>query len=244
MANRTLQFYGYAYGTTPVQLNAHINGEVVFSGAVPTIDQPLPVGDSPDMTAAPVLFTVPDCALVPTEFSGSLPMTISVATGDGIALGEVYCNYMSSVVSTDQCVLANTSITNNALTIGTIVSGTPTIGQELWVDPYVDGGWKTTIYGVDLPTNYCYVSPAQTVSPTTITGAILTLTPGNATTFLDCYESVPPNSEGTADSRSSVTIDGIAQTPARDGANGTWTWVVPQGSTIAYDFNIALGNVG
>ena len=242
MANRTLQFYGYAYGTTPVQLNAHINGEVVFSGTVPTVDQPLPVGDVPDMSSAPVLFTVADSALVPTEFSGSLPMTISVATGDGIALGEIFCNYLPSATSTNPCVIANSSITGNTLTVGTVVSGILTIGQDLWVDPYVTGAWRTTLLGGTGPVNY-YVNPPQTVSATTMTGGILTQVAGNATTFSSCYEGVPTNSDGTADPRSSVTIDGVVQNPARDGEDGTWAWIVPQGSTIAYNLNVALGNV-
>ena len=243
MANRTLQFYGYAYGTVPVQLNAHINGEVVFSGTVPTTDQPLPVGDYPDMSEAPVLFTVADSALVPTEFEGSLPMTVSVATGDGIALGEIFCNYMTQYVSTNDCVIGNSSIANNALTIGSVISGNLIVGQELWVDPYVDGAWKVLIEGLDLANSYAYVSPPQTVASTTMAGATIAALPGNATAFNDCYMGIPTNTDSSADSRSSVTVDGVVQNPVRDGADGSWTWVVPQGSTIAYNFNIALGNV-
>ena len=42
MANRTINFHGYAWGDEPVQMNAHINGELVFSGAVATIGGPMP----------------------------------------------------------------------------------------------------------------------------------------------------------------------------------------------------------
>jgi hypothetical protein len=241
MANRTLQFYGYAYGTTPVQLNAHINGEVVFSGSVPTVDEPLPIGNMPDMTYAPVLFTVENSSLVPTEFSGSLPMTISIATGDGIALSEVYCNYMGALESSNECVLSNSSITGSYLTVGTVTSGTIVIGQSIWVDPYVTGAWQSQIQGGS-GTRY-YVTPPQTVSATTITAATLTPVAGNATAFLSCYDGIPTNSDNTPDPRSSVTIDGVTQNPNREGADGAWTWIVPTGSTIAYNLNIALGNV-
>ena len=95
MANRTIQFYGYAYGNTPVQLNAHINGEVVFSGAVSTVDTPTP-SDQINMGPAPVLFSVENSPLFPVEFSGSYPMTLSVATGYSVALSQILCNYMQA----------------------------------------------------------------------------------------------------------------------------------------------------
>ena len=95
MANRTLQFYGYAYGDVPVQLNAHINGQLVFSGSVATLNEVMP-DPSVDMNSAPVLFSVTESALYPTSYSGSYPMTISVATGYGIAVRETSCNYMFS----------------------------------------------------------------------------------------------------------------------------------------------------
>ena len=40
--NRTLQFYGFAYGNTTVSLKATINGTDVFTGEVATINAELP----------------------------------------------------------------------------------------------------------------------------------------------------------------------------------------------------------
>jgi hypothetical protein len=248
MANRTLQFYGYAYGTTPVQLNAHINGEVVFSGTVPTTDQPLPIGDYPDMSEAPVLFTVADSALVSTEFEGSLPMTVSIATGDGIALGEIFCNYMISEESQWTCQTANSTIAGDVWTVGTVTEGSASaiaVGQLVLgsivpfnYDFYVKSGNEDGTWVLNRNT---------TLPPTTATGDVgastYTVYPGNVTAFSNCYEGIPTNSDNSADPRSSVTIDAVAQNPARDGDDGTWTWVVPQGSTIAYNLNISLGNV-
>ena len=176
-ANRTIQFFGYAYGNAPVQLNAHINGELVFSGAVDTINEPLPAPPN-DLTNAPVLFSVVDSPLFPTDFEGSYPMTVSVATGYGILLGNTYCNYMGS-------------------------SSDPSGG---------------------------------------------TFTPGSEDVFLDCYGGQPegglPNSEGTEDSRSSVTLDDVVQVPPLPKSSGQWTWLVPQGSTLGCNFNISAGSVG
>jgi hypothetical protein len=194
------------------------------------------------MSGAPVLFTVADSALVPTEFEGSLPMTISVATGDGIALGEIFCNYMNSVQLGNVGVLANSSMSNTTLTVGTVTSGTPAAGQTVWTE---DGtgteGTPKIQYGFGPYT----IAPAQTVEvgPTTLILREFVTVPGDAVTFSDCYEGVPTNSDSSADSRSSVTVDGVVQNPGRDGADGTWTWIVSQGSTIAYNLNIALGNV-
>jgi hypothetical protein len=97
--NRTVQFCGYAYGNVPVQLNAHINGTLVFQGEIPTLDQPVPTPDI-DMSSAPVLFTVSENTLFSTDFSGSYPMTVSVANGSGVYFGDVLSNYMLNIDAT------------------------------------------------------------------------------------------------------------------------------------------------
>ena len=110
MANRTLQFHGLAYGDVPVQINAHINGQLVFTGAVPTVS-----GDPPlePVYPTPVLFSVVESALFPTSFSGAYPMTISVATGYAIDVNEVRCNYMQGTNSADVYLVSYTGIPAN-----------------------------------------------------------------------------------------------------------------------------------
>jgi hypothetical protein len=239
MANRTLQFYGYAYGNTPVQLNAHINGTTVFSGAVTTLNEPFPVA-GPDMTAAPVLFSVADSGLFPDTFSGSYPMTVSIATGDGVALGNVFCNYVDSIEATEACVTENSSITDNTLTVGTVTSGAFAVGQVLQINGVNNATKITGDKGA--PASY-YVVPSQTVAATTITGWTMTSVAGNSTSFVSCYNGTPTNTDSTADPRSSVTLDDVAQNPSREGNIGTWTWMVPQGSTLACNLNVSSGNV-
>lgn len=238
MANRTLQFYGYAYGNVPVQLTAQINGETVFSGPVSTQDQPLPMV-APEGTSAPVLFTVENSALFPTEFSGSLPMTLSVATGEGVVLSEVKCNYMANLEFTPVFWSENSTLVGNVLTIGTVTSGSVATGQRLTgpgVPPVkiISGSDSMWITGwpEDTP-----------VGPGIIGGGELANISGNATGFLSCYTGIPANSENTHDPRTSVTIDNVPQSPAREGANGTWHWIVPQGSTLACNLNVGVGNV-
>jgi hypothetical protein len=72
-----------------------------------------------------------------------------------------------------------------------------------------------------------------------------TVTPGNATSFVTCYNGTPTNSEGTLDIRSSVAINGNVQVPdVVPKSSGIWTWLVNTGNTITYNLNVSLGNVG
>ena len=89
--NRTFQFFGNAYGNTPVSLTATVNGTTVFSGEVSTINAIIPV---PPPTLDAPLFSVDNSPLFSTDFSGAYPMVITVDAGDGIIVGPVQCNYM------------------------------------------------------------------------------------------------------------------------------------------------------
>jgi hypothetical protein len=240
MANRTLQFHGYAYGSVPVQLNAQINGEVVFSGAVSTQDQPLPMV-APEGTPIPVLFTVENSSLFPTEFSGSLPMTVSITTGEGVILSEVSSNYMVNIRDsfTPEFWSDNSTIVGDVLTIGTLTSGTVAVGQRLSgpdIPPRKIISGEGSVWTIGHPV-------VNKIGPTIIGGGVFVDLPGNATGFVSCYNGTPSNVEDTVDPRTSVTIDNVPQSPTRDGANGTWHWVVQTGSTLACDLHVGIGNV-
>jgi hypothetical protein len=239
--NRTMNFYGYAYGNTPVSLTANINGVTVFNGTVNTVDQPLPE-PSVDINDAPVLFTAPDTTgLFPIDFAGAYPMSIEVTGGYGIAVKNTYCNYMNYSKSLVEA--ANSSIEGTTLTLGNVISGN--LSQATRTDRWVTGnGVQPNTFTTSISTDGKTVSvtPSQTVVDSTITVVSANL-PGNALPFVDCYNGIPSNSEGTPDSRSSVTIDGVAQVPPNPVSQGQWTWIVPTGSTLAYAFNVSLGNV-
>jgi len=89
---RTFQFYGLAYGNSPVTITASINSTQIFSGPVTTVDQPLPDA-CPDQSIQTVLFTIDNSAALNTDFSGSLPMTLVVSGGDGVWVEQIDCNY-------------------------------------------------------------------------------------------------------------------------------------------------------
>jgi hypothetical protein len=67
---------------------------------------------------------------------------------------------------------------------------------------------------------------------------------GTVGNFAQCYNGTPTNSEGTPDPRSSVAIDGIQQVPPLEPSQGCWYWLIPAGSTMTYNWNIGLGQVG
>jgi len=230
MANRTIQFCGYAYGAVPLQLNAHINGQTVFSGAVDTLTEDIPALPI-DMTNAPVLFSVTESALFPTSFSGSYRMTISVATGSGIILGFVKSNYMSTATN---MVEFSGSISDTTLNVSSVTSGEIVPGQIIHNTIITKG---TTIVSGSGST--WQVSESQLAGEATINGEILF--PGTVDTFKMCYTGVPTNSDGTQDSRSSVQINGVPQSREIP-PSGQWTWSVEAGSTIEYNFNISAGS--
>jgi hypothetical protein len=239
-ANRTIQFLGYAYGSVPVQLNAHINGELVFSGTVNTTDAPLPLPNI-DVSSAPVLFSVENSALFPTDFSGSYPMTVSVATGSGILLTRVLSNYIPVDVYHNTW-LENSTITGTTLNIGSyrdpsvVVHPGMTLGDSANLVTY---GTKV-VSGSDLTWT---VDIDQNVSATTIVALDNTPTqsPGSSTVFSLCYSETVNGVITTTDPRSNVAIDGVAQNPQRDGEIGAWSWILPQGSTLACDLSVNQG---
>jgi len=98
-ANRTFQFYGIGCGNTTVTITARVNSTQIFSGTVPTQEIPL-IGNQPIVYES-ILFTVADSALLNTDFSGSLPMTVEVSGGDGVLLGPVFSNYYEGNVTFD-----------------------------------------------------------------------------------------------------------------------------------------------
>ena len=234
--NRTLQFYGCAYGNSNVSLNATINGSVVFSGEVPTVDSQISNNDT-------LLFSLENSVLFPTNWQGSLPMSITVTGGDGVVFTDINSNYMQSF-TVEQIVMENSSIEGNVLTVGTVTVGTVTAnlllsGTGVLGNTFIQSGSGSTWIVGTWPDP----SVGQSVPSTTITSELYAPIPGNATAYSSCYRNgAPANSENTIDPRSSVTIDGVSQVPPLAPSNGTWTWYIPTGSTIAYNLNVSLGS--
>ena len=75
MTIRNFKQCGQAYGSTPASITATIDGTVVFSGPVSTLDQPLPILPEPsDDVSPPTLFTWTNTV----DFAGTQSYSIAV----------------------------------------------------------------------------------------------------------------------------------------------------------------------
>lgn len=97
--NRTFQFYGQGYGSETATITARINSTQIYSGPIPTIDLPLSPVPQPTPSEQVLLFSIPNSALLNTDFSGSLPMTVEVTGGTGALFGLINCNYFQGNVA-------------------------------------------------------------------------------------------------------------------------------------------------
>lgn len=235
--NRTLQFYGIAYGngSSNVSLTAIINDTIVFSGEVPTNNEPFIPGNT-DTTNTQVLFSVVDSSLFPTTWEGAYPMSITVSGGNSVIFDKIYCNYMLKIDPAGNVQTINSSISENTLTIGSIVSGEvlPRMklsGPKITQPTYIQSGNGLT----------WTVGRSQVVESSNIDGMLFNFSTGDASTFVSCYNGIPTNSENTRDVRSDVRIDGVQQVPPLPVSKGLWTWTVPTGSTISYNLNVGYG---
>ena len=84
MFNRTIRVHGQGFGETPASITATYNGNVVFSGQIPTVNQPI---DDP-IPDVPVLFSFE----VPLQTKGEFPQTVTVDAGI-VAFGPISANY-------------------------------------------------------------------------------------------------------------------------------------------------------
>ena len=238
---RTLNFLGYAYGDEPVIINAHVNGKLLFQGEVPTLNEPLPhVPYGEGLGGDQVLFSMTD-PMFTTDFAGSYPMTITVANGYGVKVGNVLANFMpfkpSGFVHVAFATLENSSINGTTLTVGNVSSGEIIIGMIVTGEGILPGTEILSGSG----STYT-VSKSQNVGSMTIQGTLWEPAHGNATTFSKVFTGTPTNSEGTLDPRSSVKLDDVQQVPPLPVSTGVWTWLIPTGSTLSYNLNISYGN--
>lgn len=227
MANRTLNFHGVAFGEVPVQMNAHINGQLVFSGAVQpqSADHPDPL--EPAMFAnAGILFSVVDSPLFPTGSELTYPMTLSVATGECVFLTVVDSNYMP--MGEDR-VRFSGSISGTTLTVSAVTAGTISVGMDvILIGTTTSYGKIVSGSGTTWELNQSHTVPESSL------GARKGI-PGTPTDFSDCYPQ--------GDARQNVQIDGIDQTPDRIGdEDGEWTWCINAGSTFECQLHVDAGS--
>jgi len=216
MTNRTIQFYGAGYGAEPVSITATANGNTVFNGTINTINEPFTTA-----WLDPAQFTVIFTMEIPVEFSGTVPMSVTVNSGNGIAFAHVRSNYMympNPIYSSEQwAVISANAQSAESLTIQTSLANPPFSQAEL----------DTLSNPATTQEQYYTILNAHGLIPYIMGG------PGN---FSAAF--------WPSDSRTDVTIDGNPVSPPNPRPpeyTGDWTWKVSAGSTLAFTFNTEAG---
>jgi hypothetical protein len=199
MANRTIQFWGQGYaptGTDPITVSATLNGNVVYTGSIPT-SYTSEINHLSDLQA--VLFT---CEL-PVDFAGTGPMSISLDSPVGVTVffEQVQSNYMSRpnpVFTAEEIAVLSNPDTPRAdkVTIWT-ARAVPSLSAE-----------DITILETGTLAEIDAVRVAHNLTTFTSSGSDLFLLVN-----------------GANEPRSNVVINGTAQTRQSE-PTGVWGWVV------------------
>jgi hypothetical protein len=217
MTNRTLVFLGQGFGSTTVDIAVTANDEVVYTGPVNTLDEPLP--QTPYLAEdCATLFTME----IPVDFAGTIPMTMTVNSGYGIKFVVVWADYVivpNPVYTAEQFAVITGPDwdSQEAQDIITSLANPPFTSEELAV-----------LENPDTPDDQCEAL----------------LTAHGVETYVSGGDGVYNGTFWPGDSRTNVTLNGnpcVAPDPRPPGLEGDWTWSVPVDGILSYDLNINAG---
>jgi len=213
MTNRTIKFNGQGFGNVPVTVTATANGNIVYQGAINTVDQPLP---RPNYHPEPVA-TLFDLQ-VPLDFVGSFPMSITCESGYGMFLLDSTANYNlipNPIYTPEQFAIVSVSDKSpEVVDIFESVANPPLTQQEIDI-----------LSNPDTPDLECDAILAQ--------HGLTIWVPGGADNYGVDFNH--------GDARTEVALDGIPRTtptPRPSDYTGDWTWVTPVNSTLTFVFNV------
>ena len=214
MTNRTIQFTGQGFGTSPVTVSVTANGASVYSGTVPAVDQPLP-----SSWYNPAQYVILFNMSLPVDFAGNFPMTVTVTSGTGILLATVLANYVpvpNPVYTPEQFAIV-TSPDSGQEGLDIIASlANPLFTQEE-IDILANPDTPEAEYRALLATH-------------------------NVSIYVSSGDQEFGDWIWPGDSRTNVTINGIPGSADRlSGESGDWIWPVPVTSTLAFTLNINAG---
>jgi hypothetical protein len=189
MTTRNFKQCGQAYGATPASITATIDGTVVYTGSVPTIDQPVPVRPDPAANiATPEIFTWTNTV----DFRGSQSYSIAV-TGSPLLLGDTSADHCANDVAQFNSfnnylidgVLISDPFTNVAIDGVAMQRGpdnTTFSGQWQWLIPA--GSTFTAVMNINSPSAVPYIQFDSIPS---------TIQPGESGTFVTSIPNVSPD---------------------------------------------------
>lgn len=146
MATRNFIQQGLAFGSTTASVTVTLDGVEIYSGPVPTVDQPLPPGPGPDIEDTAYTWTLP------ADFVGSKTLTVQVSGSPFLLAGTL----------ADRTELANTARFDplnhfqeiSGQTVSDPFSNVVIDGTPMSRDPTLGGQW------------YWVVQPGQTLTAT------------------------------------------------------------------------------
>lgn len=215
MANRTFKFYGVGYGPTPSNITAIFAGNTIFSGDIPTLNSTVV-----SLSDSVFLF---EGGEVPVDFTGSVPMEITVNSGTAFFV-TVEANYTISpnpVFTPEQYaqLIDPATPANVQLSIVEPVANPPFTADEI-------------AFITDPASDYTIVEDVLE------SHGVLPYVKNGSNVFTTGF------SDG--DCRSNVTIDGepqVVPVPRPDGKTGDWGWTVNQSSVLACNIDIQAGQL-
>lgn len=240
MANRTVRFYGLGLGNSTAEITAEVDGTQVFTGPVPTTTN---AADTPE-----ILFTFE----LPIAFEGTKPVSITVNSGT-VKFAQVLANYhafvrVTPVLKSQRAVLTNPSSTVEER-------------KNVFVTADPTGPAFTDEELAALATTHIDIE--NIARPDTITGPLQSryqaLLQYNENNFVancadplwdegygdiqDVHPDVTYPAKQVSESRTNVTIDGVAQNPVRTGNLdlGTWNYTVTAPSVFDFDLVVKAG---
>jgi hypothetical protein len=218
MANRTIQFLGNGYapdGTEPIAITATLNGNVVYSGTIPTAYTSAVNRVPADQV---VLFSFE----IPVAFAGTQPMSIALDNPVGVSafFEQIYANYRS---------IYNPVYTQSEIGVLT--------------DPASTEAEKIAIYTAKAVPSLSVAEIAILENGTQVEKDTI-LVSHNLTLTVSSGPDTFNNPNNATDPRTNVVINGTAIT-RDDTPTGTWGWLVEfpaEGSgLIEYDFTVTAG---
>jgi hypothetical protein len=89
MITRTVKIFGQGFGSTPAEISVTLAGNVIYTGPVPTLDQPVYALPNLEFTSQ-----IPEiCNFeIAMDFSGTIPMTCTVLAGT-VIFAQIEANY-------------------------------------------------------------------------------------------------------------------------------------------------------
>ena len=212
MSTKTVQIYGKGFGPSDATITVTLDGQTIFDGSIPTLNQPVPAEEVDLGIVEPIVSFD-----LPIDFQGQIPMTCQVTNGT-VAFAQILVNqYLkrNPIYTPTDCVILNNPSSTRQQHIDVISQyAVPAFSQD------------------ELNT---LINPA---TPRADLNAILTTHGVLEFITADTNEYVSVN-YGGGDPRTNVLINGVAQNPdSLRYQTSTLLWKIPAGSTLSYNLNV------